>query len=65
MEKIEQEIDDFECQYNYVTKLKTVCKRKRKRGLLACSKNREAICKEKLVNFFEEKEHKNCICSTV
>ena len=49
----------FECQYNYVTKLKTVCKWRRKRGLPACSKKGEAICKEKLLNFFEEKEHKD------
>ena len=55
----------FERQYNYVNKLKIVCKWKRKSGLPACSKNGEAICEEKLVNFFEEKEHKNCISSTV
>ena len=55
----------FERQYNYVNKLKNICKWKQKCGLLACSKKGEAICEEKLVNFFEEKEHKNCICSTV
>ena len=49
----------FECQYNYVTRLKTVCKWRRKCGLPACSKKGEAICKEKLLNFFEEKEHKD------
>ena len=55
----------FERQYNYVNKLKIVCKWKRKRVLPACSKKGEAICEEKLVNYFEEKEHKNCICLTV
>ena len=55
----------FEHQYNYVNKLKIACKWKRKRWLPACSKKGEAICEEKLVNFFEEKEHKNCICLTV
>ena len=55
----------FERQYNHTNKLLIVCKWKRKRGLPVCSKKRETICERKLVNFFEEKEHKNCSCSTI
>ena len=55
----------FECQYNYATKLQLVCKWKRKHGFAACAKKGEAICDDKLVNFFKEKDHKNCICSKV
>ena len=55
----------FECQYNYTTKLQIVCKWKRKDEFATCAKKGEAICDDKLVNFFKEKEHKNCICSTV
>ena len=55
----------FECQYNDVTKLKTVCQWRRKRGLSACAKKEEAKCEEKLVNFFKGTENKNCIGSSV
>ena len=55
----------FECQYNYLTKLKAVCRWKRKRGLPCRSKKGETIWNDKLVNFFEDKEHKNCICAVV
>ena len=55
----------LECQYNYVTKAKIVCRWRRKRGLAACAKEGEAICEEKLVNFFKENDHKNCLCSKV
>ena len=48
----------FERQYNYVNKLKIVCTWKRKRGLPGYSKKGEALCEEKLVNVFEEKELK-------
>ena len=47
----------FECQYNYIAKLKIVCRWKRKRGFPRCSKKGEAICDKRLVNFFEEKQH--------
>ena len=49
----------FECQYNYTTKTKIVCRWKRKRGLAAYATEGEAICEEKLVNFFKEKGNKN------
>ena len=55
----------YEEQYNFATKLHIVCRWKRKNGFPALAKKGEAICNDKLVNFFEEKEHKNCICSSV
>ena len=55
----------FERQYNYMSKLNIVCCWKQKRGLPICSRKGEAICDGKLVNFFEDEQHKNCICSTV
>ena len=53
----------YECQYNYATKLQFVCRWKQNHGFAGCAKKREAICDDKLVNFFKDKEHKNCICS--
>ena len=55
----------FECQYNYISKLTLACHWKQKRGLPVCSKKGEAICDGKLLNLFEDKQHKNCICSIV
>ena len=55
----------FECHYNYATKLQLVCKWKQKHGFAAGAKKGEAIYDDKLVNFFKEKDHKNCICSKV
>ena len=43
----------FECQYNYATKAKIVCTWKRKRGSRAFAKKGEAICGDKLLNFFK------------
>ena len=48
----------FEIQYNYINKLTIVCHWKQKRGL-------PAICDGKLVNFFEDEQHRKCSCSTV
>ena len=55
----------FESQYNYMSKLSIVCHWKQKRSLPACSRKGEAICDGKLVNFFEDEQQKNCICSVV
>ena len=55
----------YECQYNCATKLQIVCRWKRKYGFVACAKKEEAICNGKPVNFFQDKEHKNCMCSNV
>ena len=53
----------FECQYNYATNLFVTGSENM--GLLLVPKKGEAICDDKLVNFFKEKDHKNCICSKV
>ena len=55
----------FQAEYNYATKLIHVCRQKKKRGLPPLAKKGEAICGDKVVNFFEDKNHKNSICSTV
>ena len=54
----------FQAEYNYATKLIHVCWWKKKRGLPALTKKGEAICGDEIVNFFEDKNHKNCIFST-
>ena len=56
----------FESQYNYMSKLCIVCHWKQKLGLPACSRKGEVISDGKIVNFFEDEQHKNCIfCSIV
>ena len=55
----------YETQYNYATKLQIVCRWKEQQGLPALAKKGEAICNDQLANFFEDKEHKYCFCSTV
>ena len=55
----------YEEQYNFATKLYIVCRWKRKNGFPTLAEKGEAICNDKLVNFFEEKEHKNCTCAIV
>ena len=55
----------FQSQYNYINKLTIVRPWKQKRGLPVCSKKGEAICDGKLVNFFEDEQHRKCSCSTV
>ena len=52
-------------QFNYVSKLKIVCMWKLRHGLPTVSCKGEAICNDKLINFYKDQEHKNCICSTV
>ena len=55
----------YQAQYNYATKLYHVCRWRRKQGLHTIAKKGEAISGNELVNFFADKKHKNCICSTV
>ena len=38
-----------------------MCNCKKKRGLPICSKKGEEICDGKLVKFFEDEQHKDCI----
>ena len=52
-------------QFNYVSKLKIVCMWKLRHGLPTVSCKGEAISNDKLINFYKDQEHKNCICSTV
>ena len=42
-----------------------VCRWKKKHGYKPYAKIGEAVCKDNLVNFLEEKEHKQCMCSSV
>ena len=55
----------YETQYNYATKLQIVCRWKQQHGLPALAKEIKIICNDQLVNFFKDKEHKYCSCSTV
>ena len=51
--------------YSYISKSFIVCRWKKRNGYKPLVKIGEAICKDTLVNFFREKEHKNCMCSSV
>ena len=55
----------YERQYKFATKLQIVCRWKQPRGLPALAKKGKAICNDQLVNFFDDREHKYCSCSTV
>ena len=52
---------------NYLTKCKIVLDFKRKNGLELKTKLGEAVCENKLVNFFEDLNHSldNCNCGSV
>ena len=51
--------------YCYILKSFVVCRWKNVHGYKPFAKFGEAICKDKLVNFLEDYEHKNCSCSRV
>ena len=51
--------------YSYISKSFIVCRWKKQNGYKPLVKIGEAICKDTLVNFLREKEHKNCMCSSV
>ena len=51
--------------YSYISKYFMVCRWKKKHGYKPYAKIGEAVCKDNLVNFLEEKEHKQCMCSSV
>ena len=51
--------------YSYSSKVYMVCRWRKSRGLPPVAKWGEAICKDELVNFFEDPNHKNCICGSV
>ena len=50
--------------YSYISKHFIVCRCKKRNGYKPLVKIGEAICKDTLVNFLREKEHKNCMCSS-
>ena len=52
-----------QAEYNIVTKLIFLCLWKRKKGLPVITKRGQTICNDELVNFFEDENYKNCICS--
>ena len=51
--------------YCYISKSFIVCRWKKEHGYKPYAKIGEAICKDILVNFLKEKEHKQCMCSGV
>ena len=50
--------------YSYASKAYIVCDWKEERGRRPISKWEEAICKNKLVNFFDDPAHQRCSCAT-
>ena len=56
----------FYNMYSYAAKSQIVLRWKKERnGYQELAKFGEAICKDKLINFFEDKEHEKCSCSSV
>ena len=52
-------------QYSYSSKAFIVCRWRLSKGLQPVAKWGEAICKDELVNFFEDENHKNCSFGSV
>ena len=48
-------------QYNYLNKLYHVIRWRKKKHLIPAAKKGEAICNDQLINFFEDRNHKNTI----
>ena len=55
----------FYNMYTYITKALVVSKWKKKNGLKEVAKWGESICNDKLVDFFSDKKHAKCSCSSV
>ena len=55
----------FYAHYNYTNKLCIVARWKKRHGLQPIACKGEAICDDKLVNFFKDPAHRNCFSSTV
>ena len=51
-------------QYSYLNKLLIVIKWREKNGLIPAGRKGEMICKNELINFFEDKSHKSC-CGSI
>ena len=51
--------------YSYATKCFSVLEWKDKNGFNQKTRLGEALCNDKIVNFFSDKEHKECGCGSV
>ena len=51
--------------YSYTSKAYIVCRWREKRGHRPIAKWGEAICKNNLIDFFQDKTHQKCECSSV
>ena len=51
--------------YSYSSKAYIVCQWRQSKGLSPVTKWGEAICRDNLVNFFEDSNHKNCGCGSM
>ena len=51
--------------YSYTSKAYIVCQWREERDRKPIAKWGEAICNNKLVDFFIDKSHQNCSCSSV
>ena len=51
--------------YSYTSKAYIVCWWREERGRKPIAKWGEAICNNKLVDFFIDKSHQNCSCSSI
>ena len=51
-------------QYNYLNKLYIVIRWRKENNLLPAARKGEMICKNEIINFLEDKKHKQC-CGVV
>ena len=51
--------------YSYTSKAYIVCRWREERGHQPITKWGEAICKNNLIDFFQDKTHQKCECSSV
>ena len=58
-------VNEMYAYSNYLTKAKIILDFKKKNKLELKTKIGESICENKLVNFIEDINHKNCICGSV
>ena len=59
------DVNEMYAYSNYLTKAKIVLDFKKENKLELKTKIGESICENKLINFIEDKNHKNCICGSV
>ena len=51
--------------YSYASKAYIVCWWREEKGREPIARSGEAICKNKLIDFFEDISHQNCSCGSV